>query len=161
MNQRDINRRVEQFKKAGERETLKPPPIISMPGKTSGSKGIDIRRAKLTADAGANDSITANLYNSKGVEQTEGDEAGVTVFCHINKPDADLKHCIPKLQTGGEILVIKLPYENTNGMLVDRWYCANTIFQFIGMDAWDGSHPSLLYVDAGMLRVGLTICDEE
>lgn len=43
-SQRDINSRVEQFRKAGERETQKPPAFIDMPGKT---RDEGVKRAKL------------------------------------------------------------------------------------------------------------------
>jgi hypothetical protein len=91
--------------------------------------GIDIRRAKLTASAGAGNTITANLYKN-GVEQTTGDEAGVTVYCDMTDETGDLEDCIPKLLSGKEIKVAKLPYLNGD-TLEQRWYCVNAIFQAI------------------------------
>jgi hypothetical protein len=89
--------------------------------------GIDIRRAKLTASAGAGNTITANLYKN-GVEQTTGEEAGVTVYCDVADGESDLNICIPRLTSGKEIKVVKLAFDNS-GTVEQRWYCTNTIFQ--------------------------------
>ena len=80
-----------------------------------------IRRAITTAAAGAGATITANLYNSGGVEQTTGDEAGVTVYFRVH-PTANMNSALPLLSSGEEINVVKLPYLNGE-TLEQRWYC--------------------------------------
>jgi len=90
-------------------------------GVFSGSGSGEIRRAKLTASAGATATITANLYNSAGVEQTTGDEAGVTVYCDIHGGTV-LNAAIPRLATGEIIKVAKLPFLNGT-ILEQRWTC--------------------------------------
>jgi len=121
--QKDINRRANQFKQKGINE--KHPTIKNI--QTSSpipSRGVEIRRAKLTANAGATATITANLYNAKtGIldEETE-----ITVYCNISGGTA-LNEAIPVLVIGQEIVVEKLPYLN-GGTLEQRWYCQG-IFQ--------------------------------
>lgn len=115
----------------------------------TGGGGSEIRRAKLTADAGSGNTITANLYNNAGEEQTTGDESGVTVYCLFNHSSSNsLSAAIPRLYNGQDITVTKLAY--INGEEVEqRWYCT-TIFQKIG---------DLLAVDAsGNLYVDLVQC---
>ncbi len=117
----------------------------------------NIRRAKLTTSAGTGNTITANLYDADGIEQTSGDEAGVTVYCNINKQQPSpfgthLSSCIPRLYSGQEITVIKLPCRVDN-QTVYRWYCT-TVFQimasdFLGIDTADG-----------YLYVKLEVCEE-
>lgn len=134
INQRDINRRAEQFVKAGERETLKPPSVISMPGKVA-VRGIEIRRAKLTASAGSGNTITANPYiNGILYDGVSGDPCHwpyvtpeITVHCNIAGGGTNLNEAVPRLVEGDEILVVLLPYCNA-GTIEDRWYCL-TLFQ--------------------------------
>lgn len=85
-----------------------------------------IRRAITTAAAGAGSTITANLYNSAGVEQTTGSESGITVYCTICGGTA-LNSAIPYLENDDDIFVVKLPYSSTE----QRWYCLQ-IFQTLG-----------------------------
>jgi hypothetical protein len=122
-----------------------------------------VRRAKLTAPAGDGNTITANLYDADGIEQTSGDEAGVTVYCNINKQQPSpfgthLSSCIPRLYSGEEITVIKLPCriedENHLGtyITVYRWYCT-TVFQIMATDFLDVDTTD------GYLYVKLEVCE--
>lgn len=89
----------------------------------TGGGDSSIRRAKLTADAGATATITANLYSTAGIEQTTGDEAGVTVYFRVH-PAANMNAALPLLSSGEEINVVKLPYLNGE-TLEYRWYCTS------------------------------------
>uniref|UniRef100_A0A6H1ZN82 Uncharacterized protein n=1 Tax=viral metagenome TaxID=1070528 RepID=A0A6H1ZN82_9ZZZZ len=82
-----------------------------------------IRRAITTAAAGAGATITANLYNSAGVEQTTGDESGITVYCSICGGTA-LNAALPLLEDNDDIFIISLPYSAE----ADRWYCISLFF---------------------------------
>ena len=90
---------------------------------TEQSVNTEIRRAITTAAAGASATITANLYDSSGVEQTTGDEAGITVYCTVTG-SANLNAAIPLLANDTDIFVTQLPYDSTT----NRWYCTQ-IFQ--------------------------------
>lgn len=100
--------------------------VLSRIPSGGGGGGKDIRRAKLTANAGSGNTITANLYNSAGVEQTSGDESGITVYCTIVGGTA-LNVAVPVIGDNQDIFVVKLPYDNS-GTVEQRWYCT-TIFQ--------------------------------
>ena len=80
--------------------------VINRIPKTAGTQ---VRRARTTAAAGSGTTITANLYDDAGVEQTTGDEAGITVECTV----------VPVLADDTNIFVVQLPYSST----VDKWYC--------------------------------------
>ncbi len=117
-----------------------------------------IRRAKLTASAGTGNTITANLYDSSGIEQTSGNEAGVTVYCNINKQQpapfgTHLSSCIPRLYSGQEITVIKLPCRVDN-QTEYRWYCT-TVFQIMASDFLDVDTAD------GYLYVKLEVCEDD
>lgn len=132
-----------------------------------GGSGSEIRRAKLTASAGEGNTITANLYDSSGVEQTTGDEAGITVYCNINAQTGEsgihLFSCIPRLYEGQDVLValvpVKIPDPNHYGdyLLDMRWYCT-AIFQLIA-----AGQDDFFMVDAesGILDIDLAKCEEE
>ncbi len=115
-----------------------------------------IRRAKLTASAGTGNTITANLYDSSGIEQTTGDEAGVTVYCNINKTQDEpfgthLSSCIPRLYSGQEITVVKVPCQ-IEDQTEYRWYCT-AVFQIMNIDLLDIDEDGALYVK-------LAVCED-
>jgi hypothetical protein len=117
-----------------------------------------VRRAKLTSGAGTGNTITANLYDSSGIEQTSGNEAGVTVYCNINKQQPSpfgthLSSCIPRLYSGQEITVIKLPCR-VEDETVYRWYCT-TVFQIMASDFLD------IDTADGYLYVKLEVCEDD
>jgi hypothetical protein len=104
-----------------------------------------IRRAKLTTSAGSGNTVTANLYDSAGNEQTSGDESGATVYCNINNSGiANLYDCIPRLYSGQDITVVKLPCRVDN-QTVYRWYCT-TVFQAISTNFLGITPDGHLYV---------------
>ncbi len=81
------------------------------------------RRAKVTQNAPAGSTITANLYNiATGVEATGGDEFGITVFCNISNGTA-LNEAGPLLIIGNDITVYESVW--TDGETTEtRWYCS-------------------------------------
>lgn len=89
-----------------------------------------MRRAKLTADAGSGSTITANLYSVGGVEQTTGDEAGVTVYCRLHGTE-NLNEAFPVLSEDEEIAVVKFAFVNPDETVTWRWYC-QTEFGYFG-----------------------------
>jgi hypothetical protein len=101
-----------------------------------GVAGSELRRAKLTANAGAGMTITANLYNNAGIEQTTGAEHNVTVYCDISDGSSALNICIPRLVNGKEIKVAKLAYDNS-GTIQYRWYLIGQVFQPIDTTMFD------------------------
>jgi hypothetical protein len=76
----------------------------------SGGVGISVRRAVTTESAGNCQTITANLYNIDGTEQTSGDESGITVYCTIIGR-AKLNAALPRLAIDTEIYVAKFTYK--------------------------------------------------
>ena len=89
-----------------------------------------LRRAITTAAAGATATITVNLYDSSGVEQTTGDESGITVYCSISGDtsySSPLNAAIPLLTDNTDIFVMKLPLYNL-GTPESAWFCTQ-IFQ--------------------------------
>ena len=98
---------------------------ISQPALAASGLGIS-RRAKVTQNAPAGSTITANLYNiATGVEATEGDEFGITVYCNISN-GTDLNEAGTRLIEGNDITVYQSVF------LIDvqtqateiRWVCA-------------------------------------
>jgi len=120
-------------------------PVMRSVPRISGG-GADIRRAKLTQDATSTTTITANLYDANGIEQTEGPESNVKVYCLFAHPTGALSEAIPRLHEGQDIFVIKLPY-NEDGYVQMRWYCL-TIFQRIDpvLTVQDGGLTTMLYL---------------
>ena len=92
--------------------------------------GTQVRRAITTAAAGAAQTIVCNLYDSSGIEQTTGDEAGITVYCIVTG-SANLNEAIPALADDTDIFIVQLPYDNA-GTVEQRWYCIQ-IFQSMGI----------------------------
>ena len=83
------------------------------------SQLIQVRRAKTTQAAPAGTTITANLYDFNGVEQTIGDESGITVYCTVVDGSANLNAALPRLRDNEDLFVAYLPYSST----AYRWYC--------------------------------------
>jgi len=80
-----------------------------------------LRRAKCTADAGSGSTITVNLYNAAtGIEETTGDESGITVYCNISGGSA-LNEASRLLAIGSVIFVSRSVYDNA-GTPETRWY---------------------------------------
>ncbi len=93
---------------------------------STAAEGNIVRRAITTAAAGAATTITANLYDEDGAEQTTGDESGLTIYCSVIG-GGNLNAAIPRLEDNDDIWVAKLPYSSE----ADRWYCLKP-FQAIG-----------------------------
>ena len=92
------------------------------------SSGIGInRRARTTEAATANDHITCNIYDSKGIEATSGDEFNVEVYGLLVDAGTALNTSIGKLRDNEDIVATKLPYDNS-GTVEYRWYCTG-LFQ--------------------------------
>lgn len=88
------------------------------------SQLIQVRRAKTTQAAPAGTTITANLYDFNGVEQTSGAESGITVYCTVVDGSANLNAALPRLRDNEDMFVAFLPFSST----AYRWYCLS-LFQ--------------------------------
>jgi hypothetical protein len=115
-NQRDINRRVEQFKKAGERETLKPPQIISMGGGGAKGKATTISWARCKTEAGEGQTIQADLLDDKGDIVNE-----ISVLCII-PGTGNLNEAIPYLMEATDMPVVQRTLFTENGYET-LWFC--------------------------------------
>jgi hypothetical protein len=82
------------------------------------------RRARTKAAAGSGSTIVCNLYDLNGVEQTTGDESGITVYCDIINT-TDLNLAVPRLPNNFDITIELHPHNATE----DRWRCTTAIFQ--------------------------------
>jgi len=106
--------------------------LARVPWKPGGYGGL-YRRAKVIAAVGANDYFTANLYHvTTGVEQTTGNEAGVTVYCNISDPSdtgLGLNSCVRLLSVGDIVEVVKHAYDNA-GTPEYRWYAVEGFAAF-------------------------------
>lgn len=97
-----------------------------------GSGGTQVRRAITTQAAPAQIYITANLYSeSTGLEQTTGDESGISVYC--STMGANLDVCIPRLKDNTDIWVAQFNY-NVSGTPTARWYMIGQVFQLVNAD---------------------------
>jgi len=85
-----------------------------------------MRRAKVTQAATSSTTITANLYDSSGVEQLTGNESGVTVYSTV-AGGGDLDEALPFLESGLDIMITRLPY-NYSGSIEWRWYYVGGLF---------------------------------
>ncbi len=85
-----------------------------------------VKRAITSEDAPASDTITANLYTSKGIEADSGTGFAVNVHCFISG-GTDLNSAIPRLEEDDDLIVAKLPFDSA-GTLIKRWYCLS-VFQ--------------------------------
>lgn len=70
-----------------------------------------VRRAVLTESAGADNTITAHLYDASGVEITTGDGHDITVYCSIMGATTPfpLNAAVPRLVSGEGIMVVQFP----------------------------------------------------
>ncbi|MBW8017101.1 MAG: hypothetical protein FVQ82_13025 [Planctomycetes bacterium] len=120
---RDVNQAVARADAAATNEKLKSPAAIQKTKAVRHASQLgQARRAKVTEDAGIGSTITANLYHATtGVEQTTGDEAGITVYCNISGGTA-LNEASRLLGNGDGIEVKLFPYDNA-GTVEYRWYC--------------------------------------
>jgi len=120
--ERNVNQAVARAAAAATNERMKSPAAIQKTKAVRHGASPE-RRAKVTQDAQASDTITANLYHIKtGVEQTAGDEAGITVYCNISGETA-LDKASRLLANGDDIEVKLFPYDNA-GTVEYRWYCS-------------------------------------
>lgn len=140
MNQRDINRRVEQFRKAGEREKLSPPQVISMPRQITPAIGsMEVRLAKVISVPVNGTRLICNLLDNNGIEITSGEEANVLVVCFVFNT-TDISETLPHLNGGELIIVIKKKcygqptYYSSDSALHevwgDAWICISPYFQY-------------------------------
>lgn len=127
MNTEKLNRQISRIDIASKREKLESPQIVQNTKAVRHpptSVSAPVRRAITTAAAGSGNTITANLYDSSGIEQTEGDESNITVYCTILGGSA-LNSALPYLQDNTDIFVTKLPFSETE----QRWYLIGAPFQ--------------------------------
>lgn len=126
MMDRDIDRAVARTSQAAKNERHSSPAAIQNSHAVRHGPS-PTRRAKVTQDATAAQSITANLYHEiTGIEQTTGDGAGITVYCSITPGSGGLAVAEPRLTKGTDIFVKLLPYGSGD----NRWYCT-TVFQTV------------------------------
>lgn len=85
-----------------------------------------VRRAITTQAAPAATYITANLYDSSGIEITSGDESAINIHCSVIG-GVNLNAAVPRLEDNDDIFVAKIPYASASEV-VNRWYCIN-LFQ--------------------------------
>lgn len=88
------------------------------------NQSIPLRRARTTQDAPGGLTITCNLYDFNGVEQTTGDESGITVYCSIAGGN-DLDEAVARLEEDLDVVVAHLPFSSTEY----RWYMVGSPFQ--------------------------------
>jgi len=84
-----------------------------------------IRRAKLTQSAGADDTVTANLYDDNGAEVAEGEGYNITCYGIIMGDTTQLNSAVARLESGKDVLVTELPYSDED----TRWYIVGSPFQ--------------------------------
>ena len=98
---------------AARRERLASPDVIQKGRAVRHPMGAGIRLAKTTESATANDHITCNLLDYDGVEITEGEGAGIEVYCSISNGTA-LNTSAPRLE---DDQVIPVAY------ICNNWWC--------------------------------------
>jgi len=118
----DVIKIVDYLKRRFDSATQRNFTLQETPYRKGGSGGSNnTRRDICTADAGASSTITANLYHvTTGVEQTTGDEAGITVYCSVTG-GADLNNALTRLEIGLDIPVYLSVYDNA-GTPEPRWF---------------------------------------
>ncbi len=85
------------------------------------SGGTPVRRAKVTQDAPAGSTITANLFDAtSGVEATSGDEFGVTLYTNISN-GSTLDLASRGLKENDEVFIVESVFDNA-GTPETRWY---------------------------------------
>ena len=134
MPERNTNQVIAKATTAAGNEKMKSPPIIQKNNAVRHEPGGGVlRRAKVAAAVGANDYFTANLYHATtGVEQTTGNEAGVTVYCNISDPSdtgLGLNRCIRLLSVGDIVEVVRHAYDNA-GTPEYKWYAVEGFAAF-------------------------------
>lgn len=98
---------------AARRERLASPDVIQKGRAVRHPMGAGIRLAKTTESATANDHIRCNLLDYDGVEITEGEGAGIEVYCSISNATA-LNVSAPRLE---DDQVIPVAY------ICNNWWC--------------------------------------
>lgn len=106
---------------AARRERLASPDVIQKGRAVRHPMVAGIRLAKTTESATANDHITCNLLDYDGVEITEGEGAGIEVYCSISNETA-LNASAPRLENDQ---VIPVAY------ICSNWWCTGV---FSGCD---------------------------
>lgn len=110
-----------------------------------------VQRAKVTGFGPTSHSLMVNLYNSSGVEITNGDGSALEVYCLTNNNQLwNPGGFIPCIRQNSDVVIVQMPWWNVDYSRVDqRWYCT-TVFQQIG---------NLLTIDSsGVLNVDLVTC---
>lgn len=96
---RNINRVVQRFKQAGDKETLSSPQIIQSTKSVRHTGGIgSVRIAYCKTAAGSGTTIVCHL-------DTDGTGEEVTVYCAITGGGTKLNEAIPRLSDGDPIAV--------------------------------------------------------
>lgn len=117
---RNINHAVTRADQAAVKEKLTSPAAIQKTKAVRYTFQLS-RRAKVTADAGAGATITANLFHATtGVEQTTGDEAGITVYCNIS--GGTKLNEASRLLANGDVISVYTSIYNNGGTPEARWY---------------------------------------
>lgn len=121
MNQADINRRQDLFARKILNE--KPPPlkIIQTGGGYGGAK--KGYRAVCKENAGEDNIIHVNLYDSSGIEITTGTEGidyNIPICCKTSPPENALNACSRRLATNDEIQVYQETFDD-EGTPTKRW----------------------------------------
>lgn len=83
--------------------------------------GGGMRIAKCTENPKAQDYIVVNLYDDSGVEQTEGDEAGVNAYALIAS-GTRLDRCVPRLAEDMLVYVNQINWLNASEEVEARWF---------------------------------------
>ena len=78
---------------------------VSKPAVTTPANPVRLARAIENAPAG--NEILANLFDSSGIEITEGDKSGITVICQISG-GSDLNEATRRLANGDKLFVIEI-----------------------------------------------------
>ena len=107
---------------AARRERLASPDVIQKGRAVRHPMVAGIRLAKTTQSATANNHITCNLLDYDGVEITEGEGAGIEVYCSISN-ETVLNESSPLLENDQIIPVV---------YICNNWWCTG-VFQ--GYDA--------------------------
>lgn len=128
-----------QVQKGGQNVTLKLDidRINGVMPKAKGGSSLPTRRAICTEDAGANSVITANLFDSSGVE-LDGSGEEITVYCNISNGSA-LNEAVPRLELGDTIFVVQSAYDISEGEVIYRWYCVSNFQASEECDCIDSS----------------------
>jgi hypothetical protein len=105
----ELNKKVGRINTAAERERLTSPEMIQKTKAVRYPSASAIRAAKVIENPAAKDNIKINLYSSKGIEQTTGDESNLDCYANISNGDR-LDLAIPHLAYGDPVLVTQANY---------------------------------------------------